>query len=118
MSAIDSTMLAAMRAAIATLLPDTAQVITITRTPDGMGGQSETRATASAIPFRLDMESGSEMTAGGALQPYTQYRGSLPYDATITTANQLLHSGITYAVTSVNTSQSWKAVTRVTLEKI
>lgn len=110
--------LAGMREAINQLLPDTCQIITITRTPDNYGGQTESRATASAVAFRLDVETGSEMIAGGALQPFTKYKGSLPYDTTITTAQQLLHSGVTYAVTGVNANQSWIAVKRVDLEKI
>lgn len=107
-----------MREAINLLLPDTAQIITITQTPNGMGGYTESRATAAAVAFRLDVSSGQEQIAGGALQPYTRYKGSLPYDTTITTTQQLLHSGVTYAVIAVNTSQSWIAVRRVDLEKI
>jgi len=118
MSAIDSTMLAAMRESIAQLLPDTAQVITITQTPDGQGGHTESRATAAAVAFRLDVLTGREQISGGALQPFTAYKGSLPYDTTITTANQLLHNGVNYAVTGVNTNQSWIAVRRVDLEKL
>jgi hypothetical protein len=118
MTAIDTAMLAAMRAAIAELLPDTAAIITITNTPDGEGGQTVTRGTASTVAFRLDMTSGREQVSGGAVQPFTAYKGSLPYDAAITTANQILHNGTYYAVTSVNTGQSWQAVCRVDLEKL
>lgn len=110
--------LAAMRSAISELLPDTAQIITITQVPNGMGGYTESRATAAAVAFRLDVSSGQEQIAGGALQPYTHYKGSLPYDTTVTTSQQILHSGVTYAVIAVNTSQSWIAVRRVDLEKI
>ena len=118
MAAIDTAMLAAMRAAIAELLPDTAQIITITNTPDGFGGQTETRGTALAVAFRLDMTSGREQVSGGGLQPFTAFKGSLPYDTTVTTANQLLHNGVTYAITAVNNDASWKAVVRVDLEKL
>ena len=92
-------------------------MITVTYTPDGMGGQTETRGTAAAVAFRLDVISGTEQVEGGGLQPFTRHKGSLPYDTTITTLNLLLHNGITYAVTGVNTGQSWKAVVRVDLEK-
>lgn len=118
MSALSSFELTGMRDAISLLLPDTCQIITITRTPDGYGGQTETRATASAVAFRLDVETGSEMIAGGALQPFTKYKGSLPYDTTVTTTQQILHGGVNYAVTAVNTNQSWIAVKRVDLEKL
>lgn len=118
MSAIDTAMLAAMRLAIAELLPDTAQVITITNTPDGYGGQTETRGTSSAIAFRLDVTSGREQVSGGAVTPFQSLKGSLPYDTTITEGNQILHNGIYYAVTAVNNNQSWNAVKRVDLERI
>lgn len=118
MVAIDTAMLAAMRAAIGELLPDTANVITITRTPDGEGGQVETRGTSSAYAFRLDVTNGREMVSGGALQPFTSYKGSLPYDVTVTPGNSILHNSVNYAVTAVNTNQSWQAVCRVDLEKI
>jgi hypothetical protein len=118
MSAIDSTMLTAMRDAIGELLPDTCQVVTITLTENGQGGQTESRATASAVPFRLDVLTGREQIAGGALQPFTSYKGSLPYNTTVTTDSQLLHNSVNYAVTAVNTNQSWIAVKRVDLEKL
>lgn len=119
MTAIDTSMLAAMRSAIAELLPDTCAILSITSTPDGMGGQTETRGTATAsIAFRLDVVSGREQISGGALQAFTSYKGSLPYDAVITTGNEILHNGISYAVTAVNTGQSWSAVKRVDLEKL
>lgn len=123
MSALDTAMLTAMRAAIAELLPDTCSVITLTRTADGMGGHVDTRATATAINCRLDVvtgreQIGREQIAGGGLQPFTSYMLSLPYDATVVTQNEILHNGNNYAVKSVNQSQSWKAVVRVELEKL
>lgn len=118
MSAIDTAMLAAMREAISTLLPDTCNVITLTRAADGMGGHTDTRATATAINCRLDVVTGREQIAGGGLQPFTSYMLSLPYDAAVVTTNEILHNGTNYAVKSVNQSQSWKAVVRVELEKL
>ncbi len=117
MSAIDTAMLTAMRESIATLLPDTAQVITITHTPDGMGGQTDTRATSSAFAFRLDVMQTTEQIEGGALQPYTSYKGSMPYDTSIEAANELLHTGVPYTIKPSNVNQSWIAVKRVDLEK-
>lgn len=121
MPAIDTAMLAAMRSAIAEMLPDTCNIITLTYTPDGYGGQTETRGTSSAVAFRLDviskMGTGEEVSAG-AVQSFMSYKGSLPYDTTVTTNDQILHNGVNYAVTLVNTNQSWIAVKRVDLEKI
>ncbi len=117
MSAIDTGMLAAMRDAIGQLLPDTCRIITITHAADGQGGMTDTRGTASSIDCRLDVISGREQIAGGALQPFTSYVLSVPYDTEITTLQEVLHSSITYSVVSVNTSASWNAVKRVQLEK-
>ena len=116
---VDTAMLASMREAIGQLLPDKCNIQTVTLTPDGMGGETQTwTATQVNIPFRLDMESGSEMLSGGALQPYTKYKGSLPYDAVVTAADRITHKGVTYVVTGVNNGQSWSAVIRVDLERI
>jgi hypothetical protein len=111
-------MLAAMRSAIAELLPDTCSIINITRAPDGYGGQTETRGTVSSVAFRLDVTSGKEQVSGGAMTAFASYKGSLPYDTTVSEANQILHNGIYYAVTAVNNNQSWNAVKRVDLERI
>ena len=118
MSAIDTAMLAAMRAAISELLPDTCQIITLTNSPDSEGGGTQSRATASAISCRLDVTQAREQVTGGAIQPYIAYKLSVPYDASITAGNEILHSGINYAVTGVNLGQSWKAVVRVDLERL
>lgn len=119
MTAIDSTMLAAMREAIEQLLPDTCDVLYLTRTSDGMGGMTETWGTTSSnVAFRLDVKQGMEQVAGGGLKPFTSYKGSLPYDTSITTTDRILHDGVTYAVTGVNTNQSWQAVMRVDLERV
>ena len=118
MSAIDTTMLAAMRSAIGELLPDIGQVITLTYTPDNYGGQVVTRGTATAIPCRVDVKSAREILTGGAVQPYTMTMLSVPFDTVITSDNQFLHNGVTYAVKPVNSDQSWIAVKRCELEKI
>ena len=120
MPALSTAELAAMRDAIeADLLPDTCNILTVTKTPDSQGGVTESWGTTyAAVPFRLDMKQGREMISGGALQPFTMYVGSLPFDAIITTANRIEHSDVTYAVTSVNNNQSWNVVKRVMLEVV
>lgn len=119
MSGLSSAELAGMRDAIAELLPDFCDILSVTHVADGQGGQTDTWGTATArVCFRLDMTTGREMVSGGALQPFTKYKGSLPYDTTVTTLMRILHEGVTYAVTGVNLDQSWKAVVRVDLEKV
>ena len=118
MTTIDTAMLSAMRAAISELLPDTCQIITLTHTADGEGGWTDSRATATAVNCRLDVTQAREQVTGGAIQPYTSYKLSIPYDTTVVTGNEVLHSGVNYAVTGVNLGQSWKAVVRVDLERL
>lgn len=121
MSAINTAMLSAMRSAIAELLPDTCNILTVTRTPDGMGGQSEAWGTASSsVSCRVDMltRQTTEMVQGAVLQPYPQYVLSVPYDTTLTVNDRIEHNSVTYSITSVNVSQSWMAVKRAMLELI
>ena len=121
MSAIDSTMLTAMRDAIETMLPDTCNILSVTLTPDGMGGNTETWGTASSgVACRVDLITNDtyELVKGAALQSYPRYMLSVPYDTTLAVENRIEHNSITYAVVKVNTSQSWKAVGRAVLELV
>jgi len=118
---IDTAMLTAMREAIGELLPDTCNVLSVTRTPDGMGGNTETWGTASSsISCRVDLDQGQtagmERVTADSLRPYTTYILSIPYDTTVTEQSRIEHSGATYAITSVNTEQSWMAVKRCRME--
>lgn len=108
-----------MRRLILDLLPDTCDILSMTKVSDGQGGQTTTWAAASSgVACRLDMQQGREMVAGGALQPFTSFVLSLPYDTAIATTNRVTHNDVTYAVTSVNNNQSWIAVKRVMLELV
>lgn len=116
--------LASIRADINDLLPDTGYIIGITRTADGQGGHPESTAIVAGgtVSCRLDariintLRSG-ESVAGAAIQPFHQFILTLPYDATITTENQFLKGGELYNVISVDDDKSWKASTRVILER-
>ena len=121
MSVIDTAMLTAMRDAIEQMMPDTCNILTVTRTPDGMGGYSETWGTASSgVACRLDLITNQvyEIVKGAALQPYPRYNLSVPYDTTLTVNDRIEHNSVTYAIVKINTSQSWKAVARAILELV
>lgn len=110
--------LVSMRADIADLLPDTCSILSLTTTPDGQGGVTETWGTATAsVSCRLDAYRGKEALAGGAIQPFNTYVLTVPYDTTITTANKIEHSSTTYNVTSVDADKSWPITMRVYLER-
>jgi hypothetical protein len=119
-SAIDAAMLATMRDLIESdLLPDQCNVVSITNTSDGEGGVTTARGTiGTAIACRLDVIQGREQVTGGAIQPYTSYMMSLPYDTTVNPSNLIEHNSIDYAVKPSNVNQSWIAVLRVELEKM
>ena len=119
MSAIDTNMLAAMRSAIAELLPDTCNILTLTNTPDGMGGVTQSWGTAySGISCRLDDKTASMPVVGGAVQNFAGMMLSVPYNTTINEVDRVEIGGATYAVSNVNTGQSWMAVKRVMLESV
>jgi head-tail adaptor len=119
MTALTASELSAMRSTIAELLPDTCTILSPTSTPDGYGGVTTAWGTATAsVACRLDMKQGREQTSGGAVTPFTSYTLSLPYDATISATWRVVVSSVTYAVTSVNSGQSWVVVTRCDLERV
>ncbi len=119
MTGLTTAELAQMRTDIESLMPDTCSILSLTLTSDGQGGQTEAWGTATAgAACRLDFLGGKEALASGAIQPYTRAILSIAQSATITTANRVLHGGITYNVQSVNLDASWLAAKRCTLEAV
>jgi SPP1 family predicted phage head-tail adaptor len=110
--------LAALRNDILALLPDTCDILSVTRTADGYGGFGETWGTASAaVACRMDHKTGAEQLAGGAVQTYQGNMLTLPYNATITTANRVKFSGNNYNVLAVSEGSDI-AVKRITVERV
>ena len=101
------------------LLPDTCNILSGTQAPDNYGGVTITWGTATASgACRLDNLSGIEKGIGGGIVPYSRWVLTLTHDATITTENRVEHGGLTYAVTSVNTDQSWIMCKRCEVQKL
>lgn len=111
--------LAQIRADIAGLLPDTCDILEVTRTSDGAGSWAEAWGTATAsVPCRIDFRSyGKEAMNAAALIPYKSGIISMEYDETITTSNRVLLNGVTYNITGVNNNQSWIGVKHVSVDK-
>lgn len=109
-----------MRSSINQLMPDTCNILSVTRSSDGMGGWSDAWGTATAnVSCRVDYRSsGRENITGGALLPYQMTTVSMPYDVTVTTEHRLEIGSNVFSIQSVNTGQSWKAVTRCTCELV
>ena len=110
--------LARLRTDLEQTLPDQCNILTFSRTSDGMGGWSETWGTTySAVPCRLDFIGGREAVQSGALIPYTRAIVTLPQATVITTQNRIEHGGNTYNIQTVNLG-SWLGVKRASVEKI
>ena len=119
MSQLTAAELAQMRSDIEELFPDTCNVLSLTTTDDGQGSHTEAWGTATAAAAcRLDIKSGRETLASGAIQTYSRTMLSIAQSVTISTANQIEHGSLTYNVKSVNQDASWLAVKRAELEVI
>jgi len=111
--------LAQMRADVLNLLPDTCSILSVTYTSDGEGGLTEAWGTVTAnVACRIDYSSGVETNIGGAVNPYTRAKISLPYDTVLATTNRIVSGGVTYSVTNVNNGQSWNVSVRADLERV
>jgi hypothetical protein len=118
-NAINSTLLAAMQTAILDLLPDTCNILSPTNSADGEGGVTTTwGTTGTAIACRLDAQQGREQVSGGAIEPFTAYKLSLPYNAVVGYNNRVQLGTVLFEVKGLNPSQSWNAVVRVDLERL
>jgi len=107
-----------IRTDLETMLPDTCNILSLTRTSDGQGGWSEAWGTAStAVACRLDFISGAEAITGAALIPYSRAVLSLPQATTITAQSRVEYGGVTYTVQAVNLG-SWLGVKRCTVQKV
>lgn len=108
-----------MRASVNELLPDTCNILTVSRASDSEGGQKETwPASISGVPCRLDWSNGKEQVVAGALETYTGWVMSLPAETPVTQLNRIAHGGYTYSITSSNSGASWEVVRRLLLERI
>jgi head-tail adaptor len=120
--ALTAAELAQIRADIADLLPDTCNILQLTRTSDNAGGWSEAWGTATggtAVPCRLDFtQPGRESVASASLTPFKSGMVSMAYDKTVTTANRVEIASTQYNITGVNDNQSWIGVKRVSVERI
>jgi len=101
-----------------TTLPDTCNILSLSRASDSQGGWSETWGTATlAVSCRVDFIGGNEAINSAALLPYSRAIVTLPQDTTITAQNRIEFNSNTYTVQAVNLG-SWLGVKRASVEKI
>jgi head-tail adaptor len=115
---IPTSELAQIRSDLEQTLPDTCNILSLTRTSDSQGGWSEVWGTAgTSIACRLDFIAGGEGINSGALMPYSRAIVTLPHDTTIAATNRIEHDDVTYTVQAVNIG-SWLGVKRASVEKV
>ena len=118
MSMLSTSHLNYMRDVLEQLMPDTCNILSVTRTSDGQGGMIDTWGTASAsVICRLDAMQGSEIPVGGAIQPFRAYILTLPWDTTIAEANRIEVGTEVFNIKSVDKQKSWAATRRALLER-
>jgi len=111
--------LAAMRADVAKMLPDTGYILSATRVSDGQGGFTTTWGTASTVAYRLDPIRGQLIVDAAAPAGYHGYQLTLPYDAIITDTNRFKDAdGNIYTVMPVDYGKSWPVSKRARLERV
>ena len=116
---LSATELANMRAVVEQLLPDTCNILTVTRTADGAGGWTDSWGTVTAsVDCRLDPISGKEQLAGGAIEPFHRFVLTVPYDTTILPAYRIEHSTFIYNIISVDYDKSWPVSKRAIVERV
>lgn len=105
-------------------LPDTGNILSLTRTSDGRGGWTEAWGTVTAnVACRLELVQrnlgiGIEGVNNASIRPYSTWILTLPHGTAFTTANRFEYGGEAYNVTEVNANSSWLPNVRATLEKI
>lgn len=115
---MDANELARLRTDMLALMPETCDVLSVTRAADGLGGFVETWGTASAgVACRMDHRVGSEQLTGGAVQAYQGDMLSVPYGTAIATGNRVRYAGGTYNVVSVSEGSSL-AVKRAMVQRV
>jgi len=116
---LTSAELTQMRADVAEMLPDTCNLLTVTRTSDGQGGITDTWGTATTgVACRLDPLRGRESVQGAALQAQYSYILTLPYDTTITNAYRVEIGTAVYDVKAVDQGKSWAVSMRAFVERV
>lgn len=108
-----------MRAAVSELYPNSVNILSLTSTSNGQGGETQAWGTLTrAVPCRLDQLTGHEQATDGSIRTFNSYELALAYDVVITTDYRVEVDGITYHVTSVNSGQDWQIETVASLEKL
>ena len=100
-------------------LPDTCSILSVTSTPDGYGGQTDTWSIMTAnVACRVSPVRGQEIQAGVAQEMFYRFIVTLPVGTVVNHADRIRVGTQDYDVVSVDTGKSWSTCVRVEVEKI
>lgn len=107
--------LAGMRAAVTDSLPDTAQVQRATRTPDGMGGFTETWTTVATVACRIAPTGNApaEQVVAERVTDRVLWTLTLPAATDVTAADRITVGSRTFEVVGVLSPRSYELCTRL-----
>src|SRR5512139_1289604 len=88
-------------------LPGTCAILSLTLTSDGQGGYTETWGTATtSVACRIDPVQSREILSGDAVQPFSRFVVTLPYDATVTQENRIQIDTTQYNILGIDAVRS------------
>jgi hypothetical protein len=109
----------ALRDVQAEYLPESCDILEVTRVSDGAGGFVETwEPIALGVPCRKNIERGLEVVMFGVWRSYERSVITLPWGTEIGKDNRIEYAGEVYAITAENEPSSWRTACRVIVEKV
>lgn len=109
MTFFDAAGLSWMRDEVEKTLPDTCNILSVTRASNGQGGFTESWGTAVAnVSCRVDhiKQNDAVTVVGEAGRVYNRFVVTIPHDTAITTANRIEANGYTLAIETVDPAKS------------
>lgn len=112
--------IAAMRAEVQSVaLPGTCAILSITYTSDGQGGLGEAWAAISTgVACRIDPVQSREILSGDAVQPFSRFMVTLPYDTVVSQANRIQIDTTQYNILGIDAVRSWDMCIRCEVEQV
>lgn len=117
--AVDAGLLAAMRAAQESLLPDTCTIQQATVGQDSIGAPTRTWTNrATGVACRLAQRSERERQAGERMASVGDWVLTVAHDQTIERSDRVVIGTRTFEVVGVNSGTSWETATRADLVEV
>ena len=98
MDALLAAALADAAGALVDLMPDTADVVRVTLSPDGYGGQIATEDVVATVPCRWARLTGQELLAAAKVAPSATVAVTVPRGTPVTRSDALVVGGTRFEV--------------------